>query len=692
MLAALVTLPAFNLSALTVVAPNGGENWTTGCPYAVQWTIDNTTGPVKIELYKDNAFFMTICSQVAAGTTTYTWIPSPNVVAGTTYKVKVTSLTSAAGFDFSDGNFTIGLGNLAVVSPNGGETWLKGSVQQILWTDNICDNVRIELWKGGVYNSLVTASAPSNGTFSWTIPDVATLVPGNDYKIKIMSTSSVSGTTSQVYDFSDANFTIGASALTVVSPNGGETWVTGCPYAIQWITTAAAGTVKIELFRDNAFYLTIASQVPAGMSTYTWIPPVTVAAANTYKIKVSSLTGTALFDFSDANFTINGGTLTVISPNGGETWLKGSTHQILWSDNICDNVRIELWKGGVYNSLITASAPSNGSFSWAIPNVNTLVPGSDYKVKIMSVAVNSGASSQVFDFSDASFTIGGTSMLTVITPNGGETWCFGGTYQITWIDAVAEYARIELWKGGVFSSIICNSTGGPYSWSIPATIAAGNDYKVKVIGLTSSGSVDFSDNNFTIGQGSFIIVTSPNGGEAWARGSTHIITWLDNISWNVRIELWKGGAYYSLINASTPSTGSCYWAIPATIAPGNDYKVRISAVSNSGTAPLADLSDNNFSILGSSAVPGITPFGVVKIYPNPGNDLLHVQFQGTADTPVTIDLFDFSGDAKLHMVLDAIQTDGTVDLKIPSLAEGNYLIVVTADQKIISRNNILIRR
>ena len=480
------------------------------------------------------------------------------------------------------------------------------------------------------------------------------------------------------------------SALTVVSPNGGETWTIGCAYAIQWLPDNTAGTVKIELFNNNVFCLTICPQVPPTMTTYTWVPPVSLVPGNAYKVKISSLTSAAGFDFSDGNFTINQGSIMVTSPNGGETWQKGSTHQVLWTDNICDNVRIELWKGGTYNSLITASTLSNGSFTWAIPNVNTLVPGSDYKIKVLSVSNVAGTTGTVFDFSDANFTIGAAPTLIVVTPNGGENWYGGGTYSITWIDAIAEPVRIELWKGGSLNSTITASATGPFSWTIPSATVPGTDYKVKVIGLTTSASFDFSDNNFSISQGSFITVTSPNGGEVWAKGSTHIITWLDNISWNVRVELWKGGAYHSLINASTPSTGSCYWAIPATIAAGADYKVKIYAVSNSGTT-LFDFSDNNFTIVGPTPSPAVTPSAGVKTYPNPCNNLLNVKFQEGTGSAVVVEVLNFYGNLLLHQEAGSVTADETMELNTSNLPEGNYLLVVKSGGNIVSRNNILIR-
>ena len=48
-----------------------------------------------------------------------------------------------------DGNPT-GTGTekyIKITSPNGGENWYKGSTQTITWTDNISEDVRIDLYK-----------------------------------------------------------------------------------------------------------------------------------------------------------------------------------------------------------------------------------------------------------------------------------------------------------------------------------------------------------------------------------------------------------------------------------------------------------------------------------------------------------------------------------------------------------------
>jgi hypothetical protein len=97
--------------------------------------------------------------------------------------------------------------------------------------------------------------------------------------------------------------------------------------------------------------------------------------------------------------------ISIDSPNGGESWQIGTTHTISWSTNIDENVKIELLKS---NSVVKTIVDStSGSYSWQISE--NITPASDYKIKISSVD-NSG----IYDTSDSTFTIEGVSASTLI--------------------------------------------------------------------------------------------------------------------------------------------------------------------------------------------------------------------------------------------------------------------------------------
>jgi hypothetical protein len=90
--------------------------------------------------------------------------------------------------------------------------------------------------------------------------------------------------------------------------------------------------------------------------------------------------------------------IRVLVPNGDECWQVGSTHNILWVSALVNYVRITLYKNGVYDSTIVSSTPSDGSYSWTIPQGQT--PRTDYTIKIAN-----SSNSNVCDFSDGPFII-----------------------------------------------------------------------------------------------------------------------------------------------------------------------------------------------------------------------------------------------------------------------------------------------
>lgn len=97
-----------------------------------------------------------------------------------------------------------------------------------------------------------------------------------------------------------------------------------------------------------------------------------------------------------------------------------------------------------------------------------------------------------------------------------------------------------------------------------------------------------------------IQVTSPNGGESWARGSTHAITWTfanATPDLTVRLVLRRNFNFARTIATSVPigsgGNGSFNWTVPNGLTAGSGYRVR--AAVNQGEQGL-DVSDNPFRI------------------------------------------------------------------------------------------------
>ncbi len=297
-------------------------------------------------------------------------------------------------------------------------------------------------------------------------------------------------------------------------------------------------------------------------------------------------------------------TLMVASPNGGENWQAGTSHTISWTYTGSPGtyVKIELLKGGVFNSTITSSTTtSTGSYSWLIPSGQTV--GDDYQVRLTSTS-----NATITDVSDGNFSIIAPppTSLTVTSPNGGENWQAGTSHTISWTytGSPGTYVKIELLKGGVFNRTITSSTAtssGSYSWLIPSSQAVGDDYQVSITSTSNDTITDISNANFTIAAAPpvAITVTLPNGGESWRRSTYQTIRWTYTGSPGayVKIELLKNGVVNRVITSRTSigsgGSGSYRWLISYYQTAGTDYQVRITSTSN---VAITDTSDANFSI------------------------------------------------------------------------------------------------
>jgi len=85
--------------------------------------------------------------------------------------------------------------------------------------------------------------------------------------------------------------------------------------------------------------------------------------------------------------------IDIITPTSGEALALNSNYIIQWDDNLPDDVRIVLFKGGTYYNTLISSTESDGNYDWAIGD--NLPVGDDYQIRIRS-----NANTDVDDYSD----------------------------------------------------------------------------------------------------------------------------------------------------------------------------------------------------------------------------------------------------------------------------------------------------
>jgi hypothetical protein len=94
---------------ISVVSPNGGENWQAGTTQTIRWGCSGDLGSyVKIELLKGGTLNRTITNRASASSGSFNWrIPSTQT-QGADYKIKITSRNNSSCTDTTDLDFTIG--------------------------------------------------------------------------------------------------------------------------------------------------------------------------------------------------------------------------------------------------------------------------------------------------------------------------------------------------------------------------------------------------------------------------------------------------------------------------------------------------------------------------------------------------------------------------------------------------------
>jgi hypothetical protein len=93
-------------------------------------------------------------------------------------------------------------------------------------------------------------------------------------------------------------------AVTVSAPNGGDVWSTAKQHGIRWFSTGNVGsTVRIELWRNGNFVQTIHSGT-ANSGSVSWSVDPGLDPGNGYRVRVVSESIPAVYDESDASFSL----------------------------------------------------------------------------------------------------------------------------------------------------------------------------------------------------------------------------------------------------------------------------------------------------------------------------------------------------------------------------------------------------
>lgn len=632
---------------ITIVSPNGGENYSLGSSLPISWSSDNFCGDVSIELVNTSNTLIEVIADPSTNDGSENWVIS-GIPTGS-YKIKIYKTVSSGlspVLDYSNNTFMVSdpSPQIDITNPSGG-SYDKGCNMDIQWTTgNVGSNVSLELVNAA--NSATVAvivdPTPNDSGFNWIVGtdasgDYPTNIPPGSYKIKIYETGTGNG---EAYS---SSFSIAEPIISVSSPNGGESFNLGENLHISWSFSNFCGNISIELLNISTNNTTLIVDDIVNNGAYSW--GISGVSTGNYKVKIYKTVPNSpspVVDFSDNSFSINDTGTPILQLN--QAMAISPPSPITGED-----------------AFMQAVVVNNGTASWtgllAFQLINISEGTSTDMINPISVTLNEGETQTLIRPNGPIGSLPGNYQIRVqYQTTGTNTWTtvdeasFSNPLDFTIQDAGAPSLELSSpitvtpnpltqYAPGSFNADLINSGGSSWSGNLAMhivvngqeidldrddniTITSGNlytqlEYSTASV-MTDPGVYDIwvvhqSDgigNWEPVGAGNFqnpisitindtqggITLTSPNGGETFEVGQLLPVSWTTSGTvGNISIELEsypQNDEDEFIIADGIPNTGSYNnYTIPVC-AVGN-YRVKIY---ETGNGAVNDFSDAAFSI------------------------------------------------------------------------------------------------
>ena len=337
------------------------------------------------------------------------------------------------------------------------------------------------------------------------------------------------------------------SQITVIFPNGGETWLQTDTQPITWTTTGTIAKVDIQYSTDaGATWTTFVNGSGVNNVSGTNVITVTVpgVTSTACRVRVRDYNDATVYDISDANFTITpgAGSWTALPTSGApaerklHTAIWSGTEMIIWGG---DGGTVSLDNGARYNlslnnwmSITTSNAPFARYGHSAIWTGNEMIIWGGFNSGNTPPYLNTGA--KYYPISDSWVAITTTN---VPSARYYHTAIWTGTEMIIW----GGYNGNDLNTGAKYnptsdSWVTITTTNAPSPRSSHSAVWTGTEMIIWGGYNNTSGSVWFNDGaKYNPNTDTWIPLTTTNAPLARA-GHIAIWTGSEMIIWGGRRE------------------------------------------------------------------------------------------------------------------------------------------------------------
>ena len=488
---------------------------------------------------------------------------------------------------------------LKVLTPNGNEKYVIGSMVEIQWTaKNYLGTIDILLKKNDfVIGEIANNINVSGGKFSWKagMVKIGLAGPSDTYKILIRTSDD------KYQDESNAPFAILTTTLSaqnvvpindptrlaVTKPDAGTRWCLDSQNSIQWTgNLTAAASMKIELLPGSGLGAKVITNSTPNSGSYSW--KINLAQYNftegVFKVKISTTDGGLVSE--SVPFRI-GRDLILLTPKFNQIWRKGGNYRIEWLNdcNIPSNtVKVELLDTDKNTVLpLAVGAGLNKSYNWTIPG--NLAPG-EYHIRVTTTDKQFFAENPITIEQPVQAAPAPKPSITITQPNIGSQWCSGQKYQIQWGSTLPPDAKLKielLSTKNAAKELLAGSVPntGFYGFNIDPQQYPFNRQSFRLKISTLDDAVFFETADFSIGKP--FLIDTPKNTDTWYKGRSYNISWTlgcNSTAQTVRLDLLDQYSHVILyIAADLPANQAYNWRIPDDIIPGT-YKIKISTPDN----------------------------------------------------------------------------------------------------------------
>lgn len=452
-----------------------------------------------------------------------------------TFNTKNPGFASAATGDFSRPGQTTNEMQVTY----GGRTWTRfGAVQPgsgvvnaprpLSWiaVDSLrsdfsaeADSLRVrfltsdQAWPDSVIIAVSTSGFPTayQGSNRWALPYTGAGVQGSRVITMAVLESDTLTAAGWIFD-RDSGLSVpvlidkallGTSSVTVLSPNGGETWSAGSTQTITWTSSGILPNVALAYSTNGGTNWTTITASTANDGSHVWTAP-SVSSSNVL-IRVADTDGNPA-DISNGPFTISTlDALVSVTLDSVRSDFSGEQDSIRvrWqttAQTLGDSVVYALTTNGTMPTFSAASS------RWAVRYIagttgSAILLPTVFETDTLLVGawVRDGATYSAGRFDTLILRAASTGGLTVLSPNGGETWLAGSSQVITWSPiGTPANVRIEYsTNNGANWTVITSATvnDGSHAWTTPGVSSI--NVLVRVADTDGSPS-DVSNGPFTV--------------------------------------------------------------------------------------------------------------------------------------------------------------------------------------------------